>query len=400
MKIASLETFSVDGGMYRYHFLKLTTDDGLTGWSEFNDPGPGYGALGALIRAMSHRVMGEDPRNPRRLVTDLNAAARISSGGLYVHAVAAIENACLDIAARALGVPVYQMLGGALRTELPLYWSHCGWYRVRPKFCEATGLPRVRSLDDVEALGAEVRARGFRALKTNLLRFHEDVGTGHYPGIAPVGAGPALNASPDLLQDTVELMAAFRRGAGDDVDLMIDANFNFRSDGFVRLARALEPFGMRWLECDLPDAPSLAALRRATSTPIGSLETVLTGRDFAPFMEARAVDVAIIDVMWCGLLESMAMADLAAAYETSVATHGYTGPLATAMCAHFAALIPNLSVMEYDVDGHPIRDSLVKTLPRIEGGFYHLPDGPGWGVEVDEAAIERHLIPHFEQSLR
>lgn len=392
MRIARLETFAVDAQVTTYHFLKITTDDGLAGWSEFGDGRPALGGLTALIHTMGERVVGQDPRHPRRISVDLLSASRVAYGGLYAQASAAIENACLDIAARALGVPVHQMLGGALRTQLPVYWSHCGMFRMRPAFCDLTGLPLIKDLDGIEALGREVRDRGFPALKTNLLRFREGVNPFHFPGMAASGAGPELEAPPALLADTVELMAAFRRGAGPEVDLILDANHNFRADGFTRLARTLEPFGLRWLECDLPDPLTLATLRRATATPIGSLETVLTRRAFAPFMEARAVDVAIIDVMWCGLLESLAMASIAEAYETSIATHYYTGPLATVMSAHFAALTPNLAIMEYDVDGPPVRDRLVKQPPRVENGAYHLPDGPGWGLEVDEAVLAEHAL--------
>jgi galactonate dehydratase len=392
MRIAKLETFGVDAGLTTYHFLKITTDEGLAGWSEFGDGRPALGGLDALIHRMGERVIGQDPRQPRRLSADLYAAGRTAFGGLNAQGIAAIENACLDITARTLGVPVHQMLGGALRTTLPVYWSHCGMFRMRPAFCEATGLPLLTDLDGIEALGREVRERGFTALKTNLLRFRDGVNPFHFPGMQPVGAGPELDAGPLLLDDARELMAAFRRGAGHGVDLILDANSNFRADGFTRLARAMESAHLRWLECDLPDAATLATLRRSTATPIGSLETVLTARQFAPFMEARAVDVAIVDVMWCGLLESLAMASIAAAYETSIATHYYTGPLATAMSAHFAALIPNLTIMEYDVDGPPLRDRLVKQVPKVEAGVYHLPDGPGWGVEVDEAVLAEHAL--------
>lgn len=392
MRVTKLETFAVDGGVTTYHFLKVSTDGGLAGWSEFGDGRPALGGLAGLIHKMGERVVGQDPRRPRRLAVDLYAATRTAAGGLNAQAIAAIENACLDLAARALGASVCDLLGGPLRTAIPVYWSHCGMYRVRPAYCQAAGLPLIRNLDDVEALGAEVARRGFTALKTNILRLHEGVGTMHFPGMGAVGAGPALDATPEIIGDALDLLAAFRRGAGPGVDLILDANSNFRTDGLLRLARALEPVGLRWLEADLPDPGALAAVRRATRTPIGSLETVLGPRAFAPFMDQHAVDVGIIDVMWCGFFEALAMAQLAEAREVSVAAHNYAGPLSAAMSAHWAALTPNLTVMEFDVDGPPVRDAVVRTAPRIENGLYHLPEGPGWGVEIDEDVLRAHAV--------
>lgn len=392
MRITQLETFAVGAGVTSYHFLKISTDAGLAGWSEFGDGRPALGGIEGLIHTMAEHVVGRDPRHPRRLAVDLYATTRLAAGGLNAQAAAAIENACLDIAARALGVPVYQMLGGALRTTLPVYWSHCGMYRMRPAFCEATGLPPVRTLDDVEVLGAEVRQRGFSVLKTNLLRFRNGVRPMHFPGMTAVGAGPELDASPDVIADALALLAAFRRGAGEDADLILDANFNFRADGMLRLARALEPVGLRWLEADFPDPQTLASIRRGTRTPIGSLESVLGVRAFARFIQHQAADVAIVDVMWSGLLTSLAMAHLAEAGEVSMASHNYAGPLATAMSAHWAAMVPNFSIMEYDVDGPSVRDRLVRVLPQVKGGMYHLPEGPGWGVDVDEDALAEHAL--------
>jgi galactonate dehydratase len=338
-------------------------------------------------------VIGKDPRDGRRLSVDLQSRTRFAPGGYAAQAIAAIENACLDIAAKQLGVPVHALFGGALRASAPIYWSHCGMYRAaRPDLCDRLGLAPVRTLDDIEALGREVRRSGCAALKTNLLRFGGEGPRMHNPGFTAAGAGPAMEATPDLVADTVALLQAFARGAGKGVDLILDANFNFRAPGFIRMARALEPLGLRWMEADLPDPATLAAVRRSARTPIGSLETVFGRRAFAAFLEAQAVDVAIIDVTWNGLMESLAMAAIAEAFEVSVATHTYAGPLASVMSAHLAMAIPNLSLMEYDMDGSSWRDAFLTAPPRVEQGFYTPPGGPGWGCEVNEAVLRAHAL--------
>ncbi len=162
MHISKIETFAADGGLHTLHFLKLTTDQGLVGWSEFGDGRPAIGGLTQLIARIGERVIGQDPRMYGRLVTDLYAATRFAHGGLNAQVIAAIENACLDVKAKALGCAVYELFGGALRDDIPVYWSQCGMYRIlRPEFCRQNELKPLCSLEDVEALGVAERQRGF-----------------------------------------------------------------------------------------------------------------------------------------------------------------------------------------------------------------------------------------------
>src|SRR5690606_30827722 len=159
--------------------------------------------------------------------------------------IAAIENALLDVKAKAAGLPVHALFGGAVRSELPLYWSHCASRRARSP--ELVGKPAPRNAEDIEAIGREVRERGFSALKANIVRFEGGKPPSvHMPGFGSGAQHPELNAPRDLVADAVSLMQAFRRGAGDDADLMLDLNFNFRPEGYLKLLRALEPVGLTW----------------------------------------------------------------------------------------------------------------------------------------------------------
>jgi galactonate dehydratase len=130
MKIVNVEDLHADGGWRAFSFLKLTTDDGLVGWSEFCESGWNKG-LTAVIRRMADSVVGEDPGAYALISARLAAATRMAPGGLNAQAIAAIENACLDIAAKARGVPVSALFGGPLRDRIGVYWSHCGSFRVR-----------------------------------------------------------------------------------------------------------------------------------------------------------------------------------------------------------------------------------------------------------------------------
>src|SRR5262245_8775548 len=325
MNIARFEHLHADAGWRTFSFLKIVTDDGLVGWAEYNE-GYGAGGLTALIRKFGELVIGMDPREVGRISVTLHAMTRLAHGGLNAQAIAVIENACLDIKAKALGVPVYALFGGPFRDRIPLYWSHCGSRRVwrRDLFEDKWGFPPLRSLDDIVTLGRTVVERGFKALKTNPCDL--------LPGWTKFSSGframPGfLDRRPDsrFIGEITQLLQAFRDGVGPETGLMLDLNFNQRTDGFINIARAVELYALTWLEIDIHDPEALALVRRSARTPIGSLEPIHGQREYRAYLERRAVDVAIIDVHWNGLWEAVRIATLADAYETDVAPHKYGG---------------------------------------------------------------------------
>ena len=389
MKIVSVEQFHVSGGWDDWSFLKLTTDDGLVGWSEFNQS-RGRRGLAHVVAGMADQVVGEDPRNVGRLCAKLYALTQMTAGGLQALAIGAYENACLDLKAKALGVPVYELFGGALRQTLPVYWSHFGMYRSRniELFERVIGQPAVRGLDDLKRLAAEAAGRGFKALKTNLLIFTPG-------GPASIGRGNGvfeLNIDHEIEHRVVDQLTALREGGGPDMGLMMDLNFNYKTEGFRRLARAAEPLSLTWLEMDSQNAEALGLIRRTTRTPIASLETVLGRRALRPYLDAQAVDVGIVDVVFNGMAESVKMAAMLDAYEINVAAHNSHGPLGSLMSAHFCAVIPNLRFLEYDEDEVPWRRKLLTRPWTMRDGAFVLPDGPGWGADINEDVVREHAV--------
>ena len=154
---------------------------------------------------------------------------------------------------------------------MQLYWSHCGTWRVSfaDRIKEWTGWDPIRSLADVERAGAEVARRGFKGLKTNMMRFDTEKPYNHMPGFN--GSGwPELNCDAALVDAVVAEMTAFRKGAGNRVGLHVDLNFNFKTEGYIRMAQALEPFDLIWAEIDSYDPAALATIRRSTRTRIAS----------------------------------------------------------------------------------------------------------------------------------
>ena len=165
---------------------------GIIGWSEYNES---YGSKGltAVIMKLAETLIGQDPRPVERITANLYARTRQAPGGLIQQAIAAIENALVDVKAKALGVPVCEMLGGPVRDRLRLYWSHCGTYRLH--HAEKMGLPPIRTLDDIRKLGEHVRERGFTALKTNIFLFDGASPELYMPGFGRSPGGPELNPS-------------------------------------------------------------------------------------------------------------------------------------------------------------------------------------------------------------
>ena len=387
MKIARIEDLHCDAGWRTFSFLKVTTDGGLVGWSEYTEA-DGSRGLSAVIHGMAEALIGTDPRPIQSIASLLYVKQVQAPNGVNQRAIAAIENALLDIKGKALGVPVYELFGGPVRTRIPVYWSHCGTYRVRNH--ELVGVPPLKNYDDVAALGAEVKAKGFKALKTNIMPYENGKLVSFGPGFGRTPGWPELNADRKTLQAVRDTLAAFREGAGPDMGLHLDVNYHFKTEGNLQVARAVAPYDMTWLEIDTWDPQSLALIRRQAPCPIASLESVTGRRAFRPFLDAYAADVAIIDVIWNGFLESIKIAAMADAYEVNCAPHNYYGHLCSAVSAHFCAVVPNFRVMEIDIDSVSWRDELFVNAPVIENGELLLPEGPGWGVEVNEAAVRAH----------
>jgi galactonate dehydratase len=388
MKIAQFESLHADAGGRAFDYLKLTTDDGLVGWSEYNESFGGLG-VAAAIEQLAPVLIGKDPRAVEAHVALLQAVRRPSAGGMVQQAVGAIENALLDVKARALGVPVYELFGGPVRDRQRVYWSHCGTYRVGAR-AKALQVPEIRSLDDIVKLGREVVARGYSALKTNILLLDNDNPRGHTPGFARGESFPELNPERYVVNAVREQLAAFREGAGPDVDILVDLNFNYKTEGYLKVARAMEPFDLFWVEMDIRNPTALHYIRSRTTIPVASGESLFGRREYRPFFELNAMDAVIIDLPWNGLAESMKIASMADAYEINIAPHNFYSPLATMMSMHLCAIAPNVRIMETDVDQAPWVDDLVTVKPDIRDGYLYLPTGPGWGTEINEATIKAH----------
>jgi galactonate dehydratase len=390
MRITKASSVHADGGWRAFSFLKLETDEGLTGWAEYTQ-GLWSPALPQVIDALAARILGKDPRRFAALAAELHASVRFAPGGLNAQAIAAIENACVDLAAKAAGVPVAALFGGPFREALPLYWSHCGSFRVRDSayFESVLKVPPVASLDDMKRLGEEAVTRGFRAAKLNPILFNADGAKLLNPGFVP-GGDPGRAIDHSTIGAIAAQVAAFRDGAGPDLEIMLDANFGCTAEGFARMADAVEPSQLRWFEADIHSPSALADLQSRIAMPLASFETLYGRSGYQPYFEARSADIAIIDVPWNGIVEALRIAAMAETCQLNVAPHNFYGPLADLMTAHFCAALPNLEIMEIEGDDVPWKADLLTATPTIADGCFHLPKAPGWGADVNEDAAAAH----------
>ena len=389
MKISNIETFIVDAGWRPWTFVKVETDEGVTGYGECSDGRNPNGVVGT-IKDFIPLLIGRDPRPYEMRFWDMIRGSRQSPGGIAAKAIAGIECALVDIKAKALGISVVELFGGPTRDDVRVYWSHCGSSRARNY--ELIGVPPLKSMDDIAALGREVVERGFTALKTNVI-FPGDQASVHFGGF---GGGPGTtdgNVTPQVLRHIETLIGTFREAVGPDVGINLDLNFNFKPEACMRIAKVLEQFDMLWLEIDMYDHEAIRQIKDSTTTKICTGENLYYMREYLPYFECRAADVFMIDVPWNGFAPSKKIGDLANVFQLNVAPHNYYSHLATYMSASLCAVLPNVRIMEIDIDDVPWKDDLTTRVPDITDGYMKIPTRPGWGTDLNEEVAKAHPWP-------
>ena len=384
MKITAIDNFLVKSfGASPWLYCAIRTDAGITGYSEY---GTGAFAKGlpALAEDIGATLIGEDPLPVDKLWMDMYRHTRSASGGATAMAIAGLELALWDIKGKYHGVPVYRLLGGPFRERQRVYWSHLATYRAR--MAEAWGKPKLSTMEDVADCAREAVEAGYTAFKTNIV----------FPGENPsvinnmfAGANDQ-NAPTDLVRHAAEQIGAMRSAVGPDVDICLDVNYNFKTEGAIAIGRALEPFDLFWLEIDNQDPDALLQLKTAQRSPICSGEQLLGLRQYQPYFRKRAMDTVKVDVQWQGFSQAKKVADLAEVYELNIAPHNYNSHLSSFQSLNLCAAVSNVRIMESDVDSAPWRDELTTAIPDIADGHMSIPTAPGWGCDLDEKAARKY----------
>ncbi|HSR11305.1 MAG TPA: mandelate racemase/muconate lactonizing enzyme family protein [Thermodesulfobacteriota bacterium] len=388
MKITGIETFVVDAGWRPWTFVKVETDEGITGYGECSVSRGPFAVVGA-VEDLKPDLIGTDPRAYEVRLWEMSRRAIAEPLGVRAKAIAGVELALLDIKAKALGISVVELFGGPVRDSVRLYWSHCATTRA---LYPEMGTPPIRTMGDVAAVGKEVVRRGYTALKTNIVIPGEPARV-HFDGFGgSVARGTTTDqvASTKMINHIETLIGTFRDAVGPEVDICLDLNFNFRPESCIRIAKALEPYNLLWLEIDMYDPAALRQIKDSTSTKICTGENLIYMKEFLPYFQARCADVFMVDTAWMGFSPSKQVGDLARAFEYNIAPHNYYSHLSTFISASLCGALTNIRILETDVDDVPLREELVTRLPEIKDGYMKIPRGPGWGTDLNEDAARKN----------
>ncbi|MGI6366991.1 MAG: mandelate racemase/muconate lactonizing enzyme family protein [Anaerolineae bacterium] len=362
MKITDLRTVVVGNPWKNWIFVVLETDEGLRGLGEATGglaTAPNVGDV-AELRPL---VLGEDPLQPERLWLRLiKARYHGRSAG-----IAAVEQACWDILARSLGVPMWRLFGGRHHDRLRAYAN--GWYqgpRDPVFFAEAA---------------SRMVALGYTAIKFDPFG----------------GAYKQIGAESERL--AIEIVRAVREAAGDEVDLLIEAHDRFTVSTAIRVGRELAPFRPFWIETPVRsfDLRGSIEVQRALGYPVVLGEAFVELRDFAELLHERVIDIVQPEPMRLGPSTARKAFAVAEAYDALVACHQAQSPFCTAMNAHLHCSIPNFLIQEnFDDSAVPWVWDLLRGVPRVTDGHLQPSEAPGWGVELDEEVAAAH--PYGERN--
>jgi L-alanine-DL-glutamate epimerase-like enolase superfamily enzyme len=305
------------------------------------------GPLKAAIDALGGLTVGENPLYIEFIVQKLRAAAAQSGpGGIFTLALSAIDIALWDIRGKVLGQPVSTLLGG-FRDKVPTYASGA--------------LMRGFPLAHVEKAAARLVEKGFRQMKTQLA----------LPG----------ETNPDL---EVERIRVVRNAIGPKIDLMCDINQRWDVRQAISIGSRIEEYGLFWLEDVVAhdDYPGLAAVADALATPIAAGEYVYGLVPFRHMLEARSVDIVMVDVLRAGgISQWVKIAGMAEAFNLPIVNH-----LCPEISVHLVAAVPNGLTVEY----MPWSSRLFREVPQPVNGELTVPDKPGLGLEFDNDALNKY----------
>jgi galactonate dehydratase len=361
MKVTKVDCFLIAAAWRNYTFVKIQTDSGLVGWGE-GTLGWKETAVRELVLDYGRRyVVGQNPFDIEDLWFRLYQIEH-NAGPVMYSAMAGIEMALWDIVGRASNQPVYNLVGGKVRSCVKAYAN--GWYSS------------IADLPELSEKAKGVVARGYKALKFD-----------------PFGPG-GREISTAELRNAVKTVEAVRKAIGEDMDILLEFHGRFSPIMALEAIRAMVPLNPAWCEEPIPAHNNAAMAQVVAGSPlrVATGEHIYSRYGFLDLLERKAAHVIQPDITYSGgFLETKKIAALAEAHYVSVAPHNCDGPLKTLAGIHLAANIPNFLILEtfqdYDV---PWREELTSGTPLLKDGYYDVPTGPGWGIEVNESVFAAH----------
>ena len=362
MKIARVECLPVHSGWRKnFVFVRIETDAGVVGWGEAYSQYDRDRAIAAQVEELGRYLIGRDSFHIRHILQIAfdDYAQRRGSLEFYC-AVSGIEQALWDIAGKVTQQPIYNLLGGPCRSRVRVYanvWSY-----------------KMQSPEDYARAAEKVRARGFTAMKFD-----------------PLPSPWRTFVPKDHIARAAKIMRAVRNAVGPEVDLLIDVHRRLAPMHAIEFSHALAEFAPYWLEepCQAENVEALTDVRRASRIPVVTGEALLTRAAFRPIFRARAVDIINPDVANCGgILELIYIAAAAESEAIAVSPHNYNSTtLALSATVHASACMPNFIITEYFLPFEELGRRLCPNVLTPVDGYIALPEGPGLGLDVDEAAV-------------
>ena len=368
MKITDIRTFVVDCFRTNWAFVKVYTDEGISGVGEATLEYKEKSLVGA-VEHIKDVLVGQDPANIEKIAHDLYRDSYWRSGPVLMSALSAVEMALWDIKGKALGVPVYQLLGGKCHEKVRIYVN--GWF---------AGAKTPEEFGEKAKIAVQ---RGVTAMKWD-----------------PFGKS-YLEISNKDLDTALRCIAAVREAAGPGVDLLIEGHGRFNVPTGIKIAQELAQFKPMWFEEPTPpdNLEALKAVRDKSPVAISAGERLYNLREYKDLFEMRAADYIQPDISHAGgLMELKKIAAVAEAYYIPFAPHNPSGPVANAASLQLAACCNNFAILEIMYSDVPWRADVTNENLRYEDGYMYIPDKPGLGIEIDEEACLAH--PYQPHTLR
>lgn len=352
--------------------VRIETECGLVGHGEAKEEVGSEGNSHALVALINQRfsplLVGQDPRDINRLwelmyngPRDHYAIARghvfpiLGRRGVTISAISGVDMALWDLAGKALGAPVWRLLGGRKAERMPAYASG-GW-------ADAAGIG--------EQLLSYVARGGFKAVKMR---------------VGVIDGGPVESA---------RRVHSARAALGPDIGLACDAHGTYTVSEAKQFCRLVEDANLMWFEEPVTgdDKRGMAEVRASSPVPIAAGESEFTRYDFRDLAELRAADIFQPDLAICGgISEGMRIGAIASAWNLRLAPHLWTGALAFAAGMHVAAASPSGWILEYSLGANPMLHDLAKESFSVVDGMIEIPDRPGLGVTIDQDFVDRFTV--------
>lgn len=359
------------GGRY-WILVKVTTDDGITGWGECYASSIGPNAMRAVITDVFERHMqNENPENIELMFRRIYSAGFTQRPDLTViGAWSGLEMACWDLLGKARDRPVWAMLGGKVNNSIRAYtYLYPLEHHTISEFWSSPEMAAESALDAVN--------RGYTAVKFDPAGPYT-IRSGHQPSMFDI-------------EQSVAFCKAIRDAVGARADLLFGTHGQFSTGGAIRMAKAIEPYQPLWFEEPVPpeNAAQMARVASATSIPVATGERLTTKAEFAPILRSGAATILQPALGRSGgIWETKKIAAMAEVYNAQMAPHLYAGPVEWAANIALATSIPNLLMAE--TIETPFHAALIKNTLRVENGMIIPSEAPGLGIDVDEDLARAH----------